>query len=184
MPKLQAVAISDGRPVVSDGDGLTEMQRAFVVHYTNGEGCVGNASEAARRAGYSVKTAKEIGRHLVAKPHVREAIEAANREAISGRLSVKASALLERALDDESVPMRVRVDAAKAVLDRGGYAAPSAFERAAAFAAREHRDKPLHMMTLAEVEQRMAALSAISDRASPVLEGEAVPVGEDDASQD
>jgi phage terminase small subunit len=181
MPKL--VAISDARPVASDGDGLTEMQRAFVVAYTNGEGCVGNASEAARRAGYSVKTAKEIGRHLVAKPHVRDAIEAANREAISGRLSVKASALLERAIDDEAAPMRVRVQAALGVLDRGGYAAPSAFEKAAALALRE-RDKPLHQMTRAEVEARIAELSAeVGDRASPVLEGEAVPVDDGDPSQ-
>jgi hypothetical protein len=182
MPKL--TLISDARPVASDGDGLTAMQRAFVTEYTSGQGCVGNGTEAARRAGYTAKYPSECARQLLQKPHIREAIERENREAISGRISTKAVALLERTIDDESAPLKIRVQASLGVLDRGGYTPPSAFEKAAAFAAREHRDKPLHMMTHAELKQRLTALSGeITDREAPTLDGEASHVGEADPSQ-
>ena len=41
---------------------LTDMQALFVLHFTSTHGAIGNASEAARRAGYSEKTAAEQGR--------------------------------------------------------------------------------------------------------------------------
>lgn len=126
---------------------LTEMQRAFVVHFTTTPEAIGNASEAARRAGYSPATAKEQGRQLLAKPHVADAIDAANRAQISGTLATKATALLERIVDNEDAPLRVRLDAAKTILDRGGIIAPRAPEPVIS------GPKPLEAMTAAELEE-------------------------------
>lgn len=102
---------------------LTEQQQCFVVEYTSGEGAIGNASEAARRAGYSPRSAAEIGRQLLEKPHVRAAVDGAIREQFGGRLAVKAVAVLEGFLDNPKVSDKVRLDTAKAVLDRAGLVA-------------------------------------------------------------
>jgi phage terminase small subunit len=102
---------------------LTPQQTEFVVHYTSTPEAIGNAAEAARRAGYSEASAREIGRQLLDKPHVRAAVDEANRRAVSGRLTTKAVALLERVIEDEAAPLKTRVDAAKAVLDRAGWTA-------------------------------------------------------------
>ena len=132
---------------------LTSKQQAFIVAYTSGPGTIGNGAAAACAAGYSEKTAKEIGRQLLALPHVRDAIDQANREQLSGRIATKAVALLERAIDDESVPMRDRVAAAKTVLDRAGFLPPSLAERA-----REVLSlKPLNEMTREELATFIAA---------------------------
>ena len=53
------------------GKALNDRQRAFVEHYL----VCWNASEAARRAGYSKKTAREIGRENLTKPDIRAEIE-------------------------------------------------------------------------------------------------------------
>jgi len=50
---------------------LTNKQRAFVAEYLK----CWNASEAARRAGYSAKNADVIGSENLGKPGIREAIE-------------------------------------------------------------------------------------------------------------
>jgi phage terminase small subunit len=50
---------------------LNDRQRLFVKYYI----ATLNAAESARRAGYSVKTAKEIGYELLTKPHIVDAIE-------------------------------------------------------------------------------------------------------------
>ncbi len=102
---------------------LTEQQQQFVNHFTSGDDCIGNGSEAARRAGYSDKSSREIARQLLDKPHVQIAVREANQKQISGQLATKAVALLERVIDDESVPVKIRVDAAKTVLDRAGFGA-------------------------------------------------------------
>lgn len=47
-------------------DGLTPKQKAFADYYIE----LGNAAEAARRAGYSAKTADAIGRENLRKPTV------------------------------------------------------------------------------------------------------------------
>ncbi len=128
-------------------------EQAYVLAYTSGAGAVGNAAAAARAAGYSKKTAGEIGRQLLTIPHIRDAIDQANREQLAGRIATKAVALLERAIDDESVPMRDRVAAAKTVLDRAGFLPPSLAERA-----REVLSvKPLNEMTRDELAAFIAA---------------------------
>jgi phage terminase small subunit len=51
---------------------MNTKQTAFVEHYLQ----CWNASEAARRAGYSEKTAGSIGHELLKKPEIQDAIEA------------------------------------------------------------------------------------------------------------
>ena len=125
---------------------LTEMQVAFVLHFTSTPGAIGNASESARRAGYSERTAAEQGRQLLDKPHVQAAITDANKAQISGAMASKATALLDRIVDDESVSLRLRFDAAKSILDRAGYVPPKAAEPG------EGGDKPLEEMSVQELE--------------------------------
>lgn len=62
---------------------LTERQRRFVDYYIQ----TGNASEAARRAGYSVKTAYSIGEENLRKPEIRQAVERRLKELESHRIA-------------------------------------------------------------------------------------------------
>lgn len=137
--------------------GLTEQQAAFVLHYTSDPGAIGNAAESARRAGYSEKSARELGRQLLDKPHVRLAVDEANRQSISGRIATKAVALLERAIDDEGAPLKVRIDAAKTILDRAGYTNAEPQDGFMQHAAR----KSLAEMTRAELEEVLRSSAAV-----------------------
>lgn len=152
---------------------LTEQQAAFVQHYTSDLECIGNAAASARAAGYGERNDAEIGRQLLGKPHVRAAIDASLRSQISGRMAVKASRLLERVIDDEEAPLKVRVEAAKTILDRGGFVAPSAFEKAAK--AMQGDGKAVTTLSLAELRLQIATLGV--EAAEPgdrlVIDGEA-----------
>jgi hypothetical protein len=147
------------RSIDGEGRRLTEQQQRFVVAYTTAEGAVGNASEAARQAGYSFHTAGEIARQLMGKPHVRDAIREANKEQISGRMATKAIALLGRVIDDESVPMKTRVDAARTILDRAGFCALQAPPKRLS-------DKHLSEMTADELRETMRLARAEMDKAA------------------
>lgn len=82
---------------------LTKQQQCFVVEYTSGEGAIGNTSETACRAGYSSRSAAEIGRKLLEEPHVRAAVDGAIRVQFGGRLAVKAVVVLEGLLDSPKI---------------------------------------------------------------------------------
>ena len=56
--------------------GLTAKQAAFVREYLTSL----NATDAARRAGYSKKTASEVGYENLRKPQIRDAIDTALAE--------------------------------------------------------------------------------------------------------
>lgn len=62
---------------------LTEKQRRFVDYYIE----TGNASEAARWAGYSEKTAGWIGQENLQKPTIKAAIDARLRELEDKRIA-------------------------------------------------------------------------------------------------
>lgn len=63
------------------GETLTERQRRFIDHYIE----TGSATEAARRAGYSRKTAAAIGCENLTKPYIKKAIRARLEELADGR---------------------------------------------------------------------------------------------------
>ncbi len=75
---------------VPDAEGLTPRQHRFIEEYLV---CL-NASEAARRAGYSLKTAGEIGYENLKKPEIRSRIDGRLPELGMGR-----SELLARIAD-------------------------------------------------------------------------------------
>ncbi|MGG0756721.1 terminase small subunit [Brevibacillus laterosporus] len=50
---------------------LTPKQQAFADYYIQ----TGNATEAARKAGYSDKTAKEVGYENLTKPHIKQYVQ-------------------------------------------------------------------------------------------------------------
>ena len=62
---------------------LTEKQRRFVDYYVE----TGNATESARRAGYSSKTAEAIGLENLGKPRIKAAIDARLRELEDKRIA-------------------------------------------------------------------------------------------------
>ncbi|WP_302166355.1 terminase small subunit [Mitsuokella multacida] len=68
---------------------LTEKQRRFVDYYVE----TGNASEAARRAGYSKKTAGWIGQENLQKPTIKAAVDARLRE-LEGKRIAKADEVM------------------------------------------------------------------------------------------
>ena len=63
--------------VVRQVDRLTEKQKKFVDYYIQTNG---NASEAARLAGYSEKTARASGAENLTKPNIKNAIDARLKE--------------------------------------------------------------------------------------------------------
>ena len=69
---------------------MNERQKRFVDEYIQ----TGNASEAARRAGYSRRTARYIGTELIAKPNILKAIDERLKELESQRVA-KTQELLE-----------------------------------------------------------------------------------------
>lgn len=152
-----------------DDRKLTEAQEAFVIHFTSSPGAIGNAAESARRAGYSEKSAREIGRQLLDKPHVRKAIDDANRQSISGTLATKAVELLKRVIEDENAPIKVRVDAAKTILDRAGIVAVAP---AKPDSTGDVPEKPLSEMTIEELEEIVRCSSEEMQRASLARIGE------------
>jgi len=87
------------------GDILTSKQTLFVAHYLT----CWNAAEAARRAGYPEKSAREVGYENLTKPHIKALVDAKMAEQVMSanevlsRLSQIASANLIDILnaDDE-----------------------------------------------------------------------------------
>ena len=62
---------------------LTVKQKAFADYYIE----LGNATEAAIKAGYSKKTAKEVGYENLTKPHIKKYIEERMKEIESERIA-------------------------------------------------------------------------------------------------
>ena len=95
---------------------MTELQRRFAVEYaTNG----GDAQKAAIEAGYSEKSARDLGRRTLALPHVQEMIlqELTRLRGRSGAVGVKA--LVEIA-ENSNVTPAARVSAARALMEHAG----------------------------------------------------------------
>lgn len=87
-------------------NGLTGKQRAFVLAYLD---CL-NASEAARRAGYAVRSLRQVASENLAKPDIKEALRLGferkimPKEEVIARLSATATASLEDFITLEAAP--------------------------------------------------------------------------------
>ncbi len=97
-------------------DKATDMQKRFAVEYaSNG----GNATQAAKDAGYSAKSAHEIGRQLLEKPHVHEMVlKELNR--LRYRSGVTGLNALMQIAQDEKAPANARVSAARVLCEHSG----------------------------------------------------------------
>ena len=100
---------------------LTDLQQRFAYEFaTNG----GNATAAAKAAGYSAKTAHEIGRQQLDKPHVLEVIRKhlMHLRARSGAVGIQT--LIQMAQSDNT-PGTARVSAARALCEHAGLLGPA-----------------------------------------------------------
>lgn len=99
----------------------TEMQARFVLAYVqNG----GNATAAAIEAGYSAKSADDLGPRTLQLPHVQEMIlqELAKQRSRAGAVGLKV--LVDVAQNDKA-PAPARVAAGRALLEFAGVASGS-----------------------------------------------------------
>lgn len=144
---------------------LTLQQQRFVEAFVNNP----VASEAAAFAGFGVKNSRQIGWQLLQKPHIIAAIKAEQQRKLS-KLSCLALSTLEQALTDEEVPMRIKIDAAKIVLDRSGFSVDESR------ATRQADEIELEEMTVEQLQQFInegrRQLGLTDD--SEVVEGELV----------
>lgn len=92
---------------------LTERERRFVAAYMGP--AAGNAAEAARLAGYARASAKVTGTRLLARPHVRAAIEAqrAQDEAAGTATRQDRQRFWTATMLDPNVSMRDRLKASE-----------------------------------------------------------------------
>jgi hypothetical protein len=97
---------------------LTDLQRAFVGYVVEGI----PPSEAAAAAGYAPANAGVQASQLMRKAHVQTALLVETRRRFAA-LAPVALEVLRKIMSDDTAPKGVRVDAAKAVLDRGGFPA-------------------------------------------------------------
>ena len=95
---------------------MTDKQERFALEYaSNG----GNATAAAKMAGYSEKSAHEIGRQLLEIPHVHEAV---HRELMRQRFrsgAIGLEAMIRIATNDDA-PAAARVSAARSLMEHAG----------------------------------------------------------------
>lgn len=94
----------------------TDKQKLFALEYAmNG----GNATAAAKTAGYSDKSAHEIGRQLLEISHVQEAVhkELMRQRFRSGAIGLEA---MIRIATSENAPAAARVSAARSLMEHAG----------------------------------------------------------------
>jgi phage terminase small subunit len=137
---------------------LTEKQVRFVEAYVNGR----NITDSAIDAGYSESTASQIGSALLRIPHVQAAIQAGVRHALALDAPLARRVLVDLAQDVEMHP-KIRLDAAKTLLDRAGHVAP----RPTTDKSTEHQ--ALHEMSIDQLRALADKLETeLADRAKPV----------------
>jgi hypothetical protein len=137
---------------------LTEMQAAFVRHVSEGV----EPNQAVTLAGYGTSNIYSRAHELLRSPHVLAAIHLdVRRRLVSG--APIALAVIERLVKDESTPPKIRLDAAKTLLDRAGHIAPRAI-----------LDKGTQELALHELS--LSELRSLADRLEGELAGRAKDV--------
>ena len=96
------------------GKILTDKQKVFVQHFSQ----TGNATQAAKDAGYSAKTAEQQGYELKNKLSLE--IENETRK-LMGSCVPMAVDKLKKLVEDERISPSVRLGAINSILDRTGY---------------------------------------------------------------
>jgi phage terminase small subunit len=148
------------------------MQEAIVRHLVE----TGDASTAAQMAGFSKPTADAW--RLLRIPHVLAAVDDAMKTALA-QDAPAARHLLRQYVTDPKMNPKIRLDAAKTLLDRSGHIAPKARDE------RAEREKSLHEMSADELRAMVDRLETeVANRAMPVLGASAAPIESEDGSID
>lgn len=154
---------SDGKFVGSRG--LTAKQTKFVAAYiANG----GNANGAAMAAGYAV--AESEGWRLSQNPAVQAAIHKARQTKLSNLATAGLGYIEDLLNGKEEANPRIKLDAAKFVINLAGHVAPKAGDVV------EEDAKPLEEMSIQELEDfvRRGEQAARQAR-QPIIDNEASP---------
>ncbi len=119
----------------------------------------GDPRKAAIEAGYPRATAEAIGRELLDRPNIALGIARAARPRLMRSLPMALTTL--DYLAEKAVSERVRLEAAKAIVDRCGLVPPKPHTE-------REDDIPLHEMTLEELQAKIAGwmAHAENDRAN------------------
>jgi hypothetical protein len=148
------------------------MQDAFIRYLVE----TGDESTAARLAGFADR--REPWR-LLRIPHVLAALNAAMKTALAHDAPLARNLLRQYVMDPKMNP-KIRLDAAKTLLDRSGHIAPKARDESD-----EHRHRSLHEMTTEQLRAEADRLAGeIANRARPVLGASDAPIETEDGSLD
>lgn len=153
---------------IAKGPALNEKQAGMLADILSGIPPI----EAAKRQGY--QNPHNAAKDFMARPDVLLAVKRDSIGQLVGEGVPLAISTLFMILRDDAAPARVRVDAAKTVLDRAGIAAarPAAPEKA--------NEKALSDMSPNELRALISRLeNEVAERAAPVL----APDSGDDGAQ-
>ncbi len=149
-------------------DELTAQQRAFIASYVS----CGNATLAAAHSGYD-HTAPS---RLLRSPVIMRAIQAETRRRLFIEHGPAAIGFLARTMDDSNIPVKLRIECAKTLADRGGLIPPKASENNAL------EEKAENELTAEELKERIRNMQRIlSDRAVEILDN--APQADDQEGQ-
>src|SRR5262249_1482682 len=144
---------------------LNDRQLAFAEAYAlGGPDCQGNAAASALRAGYPEGCARQTGYRLLRHDGVRAEIDRLNRQAIK-EYATASIHLLGRVVTDERAPLKLRIDSAKTLLDRGGYIAPKAPD-----APELPSDKQVETMSVGDLERLVIQLRQLEAREAQTID--------------
>lgn len=115
---MDADADEDGdRPEAED---LSVLEMAFVAAFTKDTDCAGNVTKAAVQAGYTELSARNSAYRVMNRPRVRNAIDAALREAIGTELTVQAIQVFRTVLASDEASLKLKSDIASKVIEFSG----------------------------------------------------------------
>jgi phage terminase small subunit len=136
---------------------INERQKLFAELYVLDPQVGGNGTKACIGAGFAADCAAQTAYRLLRHPGVRAEIEKLTRQAL-GDHAVAAAAFLGKVVNDTNAPIRSRVDAAKIILDRAGFA-PKEREPA------DPDDKDFSELSMADIERVIKKLEREIDEA-------------------
>ena len=102
---------------------LSQRQILFIEHFTGQ--CQGNATQSAKKAGYSDKTAKQQGYQL--KKLLSLEIEEKNRELLNSTVPLAIASLISL-IEDTKTSGSVKLGAITSILDRNNYSGVTKIE--------------------------------------------------------
>lgn len=143
---------------------LTEKQAAFVSHVSEGV----DPTQAATLAGYGNSSRAH---ELIRAPLVLAAIHTEVRRRLVAGAPI-ALAVIERLIKDDTTPPKIRLDAAKTLLDRAGHIAPRAITD------KSQHELALHEMSISDLRQLADKLEGeIAGRAKDIGGADSAPTG-------